>query len=162
MKILGYFIIILGIVLVSACSNDNNGSENNNQDNLIPADVVKNPVSLDDQNPSTDNLPVFDIAEKVHDFGVIIQGEQVTHVYKFKNTGKSDLVISNVKASCGCTVPTYDKEPIKPGETGKIEIVFNSTGRSGKQHKTITVLANTQPNKIELGFTADVVVPENK
>ena len=155
-KILGLSLLMFFFTM---CSNEATKDTDNNE---ISTDVVNNPLTVDDQNSDMSDLPVFDITEKEYDFGVIIQGEQVTHIYKFTNSGKTDLVISNVKASCGCTIPSYDKEPIKPGESGKIEIVFNSTGRSGKQHKTITVLANTQPNKIELGFTADVVVPENE
>ncbi len=146
-------ILSLLVVLAFAC-------QNQNDNDTISTDVVKNPVTAEDNNPDMGSLPVIEFNELVHDFGVIIQGEKVSYTYKFKNTGGSDLILSSVKATCGCTVPKYDKEPIPPGGEGEIEVVFDSSGRKGKQHKTIVVLANTQPNKIELSFTTEIVVPD--
>jgi len=73
-----------------------------------------------------------------------------------KNTGNSDLIITKVEASCGCTVAKYSKEPVKPGEEGLIEVIFDTSGRNGMQHKTVTILANTQPNVTRLEFTAEI------
>ncbi|HRW21492.1 MAG TPA: DUF1573 domain-containing protein, partial [Bacteroidales bacterium] len=64
--------------------------------------------------------------------------------------------ISNVKASCGCTTPKWSKEPIKPGQKGTIEVVFDSAGRSGEQAKTVKVYCNTQPNVIELRIRCQI------
>ena len=149
------FLILLSIVfMLFACNNEQTSDE------IISTDVVNNPITAENDNPDMGELPIIEFKEIEHDFGVIIQGEKVSHTYKFTNTGGSDLILNSVKATCGCTVPKYDREPIPPGGEGKIEVVFDSSGRSGKQHKTIVVLANTQPNKIELSFTTDVVVPE--
>lgn len=95
-----------------------------------------------------------------HAFGVIEQGEKVSHTFNFTNTGDKDLVLKSVKASCGCTVPEWTKEPVSPGNTGTIEVEFNSAGRKGKQQKTITVVSNTDPKVIYLKFTAEVNAPE--
>ena len=95
-----------------------------------------------------------------HDFGKIIQGEIVTYAFKFENTGKSDLLVSAVSASCGCTATKYSKDPVAPGSDGFIQVTFISEGRKGFQNKTVTVLANTQPNKTTLRLKAVVVIPE--
>ena len=82
--------------------------------------------------------------EKVeHDFGKINQGDKVDYNFKFKNTGTADLIISSAKGSCGCTVPEYPKEAVKPGESGEIKVSFNSDGKSGEQSKTVSIFANT-------------------
>ncbi len=80
-----------------------------------------------------------------YDFGLINTGEKVSHDYKFTNSGKTPLIISDAQASCGCTVPAYPKEPIPPGQSGIIKVVFNSAGKSGKQTKAITITSNAVP-----------------
>jgi len=83
--------------------------------------------------------------EKIsHDFGTIKEGDIVETVFKFTNTGNSDLIITNAKASCGCTIPKWPKQPIKPGEEDSIRVVFNSRGKRNKQQKTITLATNTE------------------
>ena len=77
-----------------------------------------------------------------HDFGKISEGEKVACVFSFENTGSGDLVIASATTSCGCTVPKFDKEPISPGGKGTMEVVFDTSGRSGIQTKTITVRSN--------------------
>ena len=92
-----------------------------------------------------------------HDFGQVNEGEKVAHVYEVLNTGDVDLLLQDVSPSCGCTTPKYDKKPIRPGEKGSIKIVFNTKGRPGKQHKTVTVVTNTEPPNTVLTFTCDVI-----
>lgn len=90
-----------------------------------------------------DNPPVFTaIGEKTFDFGTLKQGETTQHVFKFKNTGKNDLIIRKIKTSCGCTAATVGSKTIKPGEESSIKAVFNSRGKRGNQHKSITVTTN--------------------
>ena len=91
-----------------------------------------------------------------HDFGDINSGDKVEHVYKFTNTGTADLVISNAKPSCGCTVPSYTKTPVKPGESGEIKAVFDTAGKSGAQSKSITVTMNTAKGTETLNFKANI------
>ena len=88
--------------------------------------------------------------DKNFDFGDLKQGEKVEYEYVFKNTGKSDLIIRKVKASCGCTAVNMAKSVIAPGETGKIKTTFNSAGKRGKQNKTITVVTNDPVNPREI------------
>ncbi|MEJ5266558.1 MAG: DUF1573 domain-containing protein [Bacteroidales bacterium] len=88
------------------------------------------------------NAPKIEFETIDYDFGTIKQGDKVSYNYVFKNTGKSDLIIRKIKASCGCTATNPEKMVIKPGESSHITATFNSTGRTGKQSKTITVITN--------------------
>ncbi len=88
------------------------------------------------------NSPVLAFNESSKDFGDITQGEKVEHVFKFENKGSSPLIISNVAASCGCTVPNWPKDPIPPGEKGEIKVTFNSAGKMGKQNSVVRIYSN--------------------
>jgi hypothetical protein len=140
-------LIIIFSLILSAC---------NNSGNKISADDINNPNTASGKI-DMDQLPMFEFETEEHDFGKITEGEKISYAFKFKNTGKSDLIISNAKASCGCTVPEYPTTPVKPGEEGKIIISFNSDGRKGINNKTVVLTANTQPNTKVLTIKAEVV-----
>lgn len=95
------------------------------------------------------------------DFGKIMQGSEGTHEFIFKNTGKNPLIITNVKSSCGCTVPTYPKKPIRKGETGNIHVKYD-TKRIGIFTKTITVYSNAKNSPVKLHIKGEVLRPENQ
>lgn len=88
------------------------------------------------------NAPKVEFDKTTHDFGDVKQKEKVTTKFTFKNKGKSDLIIRKIKASCGCTATSPEKDVIKPGEPSFIKVTFNTGGRRGKQRKTITVITN--------------------
>ncbi|MBO7571204.1 MAG: DUF1573 domain-containing protein [Bacteroidales bacterium] len=92
------------------------------------------------------NAPKIVFSQTEYDFGTIKQGDKVTYEYKFKNEGKSDLIIRKVKATCGCTVPNPEKMVIKPGEESFIKATFNSAGKKGHQSKPITITTNDPTN----------------
>ncbi|MCP4160773.1 MAG: DUF1573 domain-containing protein [Deltaproteobacteria bacterium] len=146
---------IISLIILSSCS----GSKSSLTEDEISSDVVYNPNTADGQ-ADTNLLPRIEFENDLHDFGRIIQGEIVSYSFKFKNTGKSDLVIATVSASCGCTVPKYPKTPLKPGEQGSIVVSFNSQGRKGFQHKKLAVISNTQPNHKIIEIKAMVYIPE--
>lgn len=98
----------------------------------------------------------IELKEKNKDFGNITEGEKVSHTFHFKNTGSNNLIISKVETGCGCTAADYGKAPIPPGKDGKIEVVFNSAGRYGKQYKEISIFANIPGGRATLCFTANV------
>ncbi len=152
MNMVRAFVIGIVSLVLWACQSSNNE---------VTADMINNPLTANGE-ADTSTLPKFQWKEQTHDFGVIVAGERVSYTYTFKNVGKSNLIISSVHASCGCTVASYDTKPIAPGQEGKIEVVFDSSGRNGIQNKTVTVVANTQPNRVELHFTAEVVQPESR
>lgn len=108
------------------------------------------------QNVDAENAPVFTFENEKHDFGKIQQGDKPETEFTFTNTGKSPLIITQARGSCGCTVPEWPNQPIAPGETGKIKVVFDSTGKTGRQSKTVTLTANTVPNTRVLTITADI------
>jgi hypothetical protein len=95
--------------------------------------------------------------EYEYDFGKIIEGEKVAHIFAFENKGPGRLVVSSASTSCGCTVTKYDKNPIPPGKGGSLEVVFNSAGRSGAQTKTVTVRSNAKTRVVVLKITAEVI-----
>ena len=103
------------------------------------------------------NDPEFKFKESKFDFGEIIQGDVVEHFFEFTNVGESPLVISKIITTCGCTAPTWPKEPILPGKKGKIKIVFNSTGKIGRQNKVATILSNTSNQKDRLFIIANII-----
>lgn len=94
--------------------------------------------------------------EYEHDFGVMDEGDVVTYNFEFTNTGAEPLILDKCKGSCGCTVPQCPKNPIAPGETGSIEVKFNSKGKKNKQTKKVTVTANTDPVQTILTIKANV------
>ena len=95
--------------------------------------------------------------DSVYNFGKVTDGEKVEYSYRFRNTGKNPLIVSSAVASCGCTVPEKPEEPIKPGGTGFLKVVFNSKGRVGDVHKEITVTSNAYPRFPVLQLTGQVV-----
>lgn len=96
--------------------------------------------------------------QSAHDFGTVPQNSENRHVFTFTNTGAEPLIIENAKGSCGCTVPQYPKEPVAPGETGEIEVVYKPGKQKNKQTKTVTITANTEPRTTKLTITANVEV----
>jgi hypothetical protein len=144
--------IMLSLMVIISCSGDKT---------QIPANVVNIPNSANGNN-NQDELPVIKFNTLEHDFGKVIQGEVVTFGFKFKNTGKSDLVIANISAACGCTASEYPKTPVKPGEENVVEVSFDSSGKQGFQNKTLEVAANTQPSNTVLSIKAIVIIPENQ
>ncbi len=86
--------------------------------------------------------PKIVFSEDTHDFGDIEQGTKVSHVFAFENSGTQPLILSNVLTTCGCTATDWPRDPVAPGDGGKIEVSFNSAGKMGKQNKVITVVSN--------------------
>ncbi|MFT7589669.1 MAG: hypothetical protein ACI959_001889 [Limisphaerales bacterium] len=129
------FVSILSLVLIAAASFA--------QVNLVTDEVV---------DP---NAPVFEWVEEVHDWGNIPQGIPITHKFEFKNAGKSPLIVSNVQKTCGCTVTSWTKEPILPGEGGFVEAQYNAA-RPGAFNKAITVQSNSSTPDKKLFFKGTV------
>ena len=144
--------IILSIsaaILLATCGSDKTGVSTDDINISATANGTQNSGSL----------PVIQFEEETHDFGKITQGEKVSYSFKFTNTGKSNLLISSAQASCGCTVPKPPKDPLAPGATDKIDVTFDSNGKSGKFDKQITVITNCDPNTKVLKITGEIIVP---
>ena len=107
------------------------------------------------------NGPQITFEKEVHDYGKMKQGADATVEFTFTNTGNAPLILSQAKGSCSCTVPKWPKEPIAPGSTGEIEIVYKPGKQKNQQTKSITVTANTEPEKTILKIKANVLVEES-
>ena len=161
MKKIAIFAMSIALVSVSAGTNE---TKQENQEAEVSVDLINNNATAADGAVTVDaeNAPKFEFEEVVMQFGEISQGEKVKRLFKFTNVGKSNLIISDAKGSCGCTVPLWPKNPIAPGEEGEIEVVFDSNGKSGHQKKTVTLIANTVPNTMVLAIEGDIMVPETQ
>ena len=102
--------------------------------------------------------PVITFEKTDHDFGKINEADgRVTTIFTFKNEGMAPLVLSNVRASCGCTTPTWTKTPIEPGQTGDITVTYNPNGRPGRFQKTITITSNASEPTKKLTIRGEVI-----
>ncbi len=158
MKIFSFLRLPFSVIIVCAFFIISCKPKQSDKD-LLPSDIVKNPNSASG-TIDADKMPVLEFESDFHDFGRVIQGEKVSFGFKFTNTGKSDLIISNVSSSCGCTVPDFPKTPVKPGESHKIDVKFDSEGRRGYQNKTVTINSNTQPSTQVIRIKAEIILPE--
>lgn len=102
-------------------------------------------------------LPKIEFDKDVHDFGKINEGDKVETEFIVKNLGESDLIIADAKASCGCTVPEWPKQPIPPGSSAPIKVSFDSNGKPGGQNKTITLTTNTEKGSETFSIKSNVI-----
>ena len=108
---------------------------------------------------SMPDLPLTSVMFKKqsHDFGTIPDSKKVYTVFEFKNSGKEPLIVISAEGSCGCTVPSWPKKSILPGDTGSIEVAFDPNGKSGEQSKIVTVTTNTEPKTTVITVKATIV-----
>src|SRR5688572_22007426 len=161
-KLIYALLMLFGFFATVSCDKKSENTESTSQDaataeDLSATDLINNPNTAQPEVVNTGPLPVMTFTENVHDFGDIKPGDVVKHTFKFKNTGEGPLIIESATASCGCTVPSYPKEPIAPGQEGKIDVQFDSKGKTGQQNKQITIRANTQPNITELTIKTNIL-----
>jgi len=148
-NLLSVLISVFVSVMLLSCNSQNNGV------NVLNDSIGG--ATFTDKNA----VPTISFTEDFHDFGKLSAGEIVSYAFKFKNTGKSVLVISNVATSCGCTVTSFPKQPVKPGEESTIDVKFDTKGKRGLQTKSITVIANTEPATTTLRIQASVEESED-
>lgn len=107
------------------------------------------------------NGAVITFKETSIDFGDLTQGDKVSHTFQLTNTGNAPLIISNVAATCGCTVPSWPKEPIAPGKTAEIQVSFNSTGKMGKQNSVVRIYSNATEPIEKVSLISNVIPKTN-
>lgn len=141
------FILAIAAISFAACRNANNStteasnvSVGNTASAVAPADAA-----------------VITFERDIFDFEKIDEGASVEHEFKFKNTGKSPLIISNATATCGCTIPETPKEPVLPGKEGVIKVIFNSLGKVGMQDKVVTITSNANPTVSTVHLVGEVL-----
>lgn len=166
MKNLNLFVILLACVsvLFTSCQSDVNTSTDITESFATTAAVNKDAKvtpTLPEPTIPVGPLTTMDFGETIFDFGEVMEGEKVIHNYTFTNTGNEPLIISNAKGSCGCTVPSWPREPIAPGESGEIKVQFDSKGKGkvggNNQSKRVTLTANTDPAQIFLTIKGKVL-----
>lgn len=109
-------------------------------------------------NPENSKGPIIQFEEEVHDFGAIVEGTMAKWDFVFKNTGDKPLLLKEVQPGCGCTASEWTREPILPGQTGKVSATFNSTGYAGRSfQKGITVTTNMKENPMKVIFIKGTV-----
>jgi len=146
-----FLLVALGLFFLS-CRNSNKSG--------FSVSDIKNPATadgIDEQQKAT--MPEIQFDNLSYNFGKVIQGEQLSYTFHFKNVGKSSLIISTVETSCGCTTSVPPKAPVRPGEKGEITITFDSKYKSGEVISYLVVTANTYPAQTVLTTSATVVVP---
>jgi len=144
--------IVAFAISFSITSCDSDPSKKINEENV---------QSTKDRLKNTSDFPVIQFDKNNHDFGEIQEGDVAETEFMFTNVGKSELIISDASGSCGCTVPDYPKNiPIKPGESGKIKVKFDSNNRPGMQRKAVTLITNTLKGKQILNIKS-IVIPKS-
>lgn len=138
-----FFLIFTG--LVASCGLRSDESDNENSDT----------VQQDEEKQVTEKKPVFQTKE--HNFGEIYSGDEVGARFRFENKGDSPIIIERVSSGCGCTVAKYSQEPVKAGESGFVEVVFNSRGRRGAQFQDVRVYFEDMKKPFRLSIIAQVV-----
>ena len=111
---------------------------------------------VEPQKPQNPNAPVIKFESDVHDYGRVPINGDGSCQFKFKNLGKEPLVLTNVKASCGCTVPSWPKDPIAPGASGVIDVKYNNMNRAHTINKSISVFSNATDSLIVLRIQGEV------
>ena len=138
-----FIAFLLGLLLFS-CEPNATVDNQVKKEGFTKSDIIRMPVSAN-QSIDTTLVAKMEFDNPVYEFGAVLEGSQVEHVFKFTNTGKIPLVISDSKTTCGCTVPKYPKEPIAPGESGEVSVKFNTSGKKNDQNKPVSLIANTYP-----------------
>jgi hypothetical protein len=118
-------------------------------------------VNAQTDQPENPNAPDISFDKLVHDYGTITQNANGECEFTFTNTGKEPLVLTNVRSSCGCTVPSWPRQPVLPGKSEVIKVKY-ATNRLGVINKTITVESNAKTNPVTLRITGNVVAPPSE
>jgi hypothetical protein len=138
-RVLTILITVLGFILVTHCRNTPGASSGKSTGTA-----------------SDTGKPVIVFKDYEHNFGTVNEGEKIGYTFTFENKGTSDLVVTAANTSCGCTIPKFSKNPVEPGKSGTIEVVFDTSGRLGVQTKTITVHSNAKIPVVILNISAIV------
>ena len=161
-----YSILLASVALaLAACNRDKteagiagvNAGATVTNDTANP--TVDNPNVASETEAPNPNAPVMKFTEAEFDFGDIKADSKVHHTFTFTNTGKSPLLIQDATASCGCTTPSWTKEPVAPGAAGQLEVQFDSRGKHGIINKQVAVRANTQPSITTIAIKGNVLDP---
>ena len=151
-----FIILIAGISLVACKTGDKKSLENKEADQHVKDSIaqIESAKALMD----TANFTSIQWLDSTYlDLGKVDEGKQVDVVFRFKNSGNKNLVIADVTASCGCTIPEKPEKAFTPGEEGVIKARFDSRDKKGEVRKMVYVSSNTLPNPQELTFRVEII-----
>lgn len=157
---------LLAVGFVASCNNSESAAQEEAREDLSsntvqPANqAAAQPAAAQPAAPAGPTTTMT-FEETEFDFGTVNDGEKVSHTYTFTNTGDEPLILSNAKGSCGCTVPSWPREPIAPGATGEITVEFNSKNKKGKRNQKVTITANTNPPQSFIYLKGEVMPNAN-
>ena len=155
-----FLVFIAGIAIASCKEEDKKAAEPTPTTDVNAISKAANKPAPSTSQPPTDSIKqtIIEWTEGTNiDFGTMKQGDTLNVSIPFKNVGNKPLIISNVTAGCGCTIPEIPKKPYAPGETGVIKATFDSNkGQVGHNSKQVTVYSNTNPEAMTLAFSVDV------
>ncbi len=159
------FFIPLLVLVMFACQGDKKASgaeksltEYKPKDPNSPSSIIRNPVSAKGIQDTINVAKMF-FAEPTFYYDTVREGTIIEHDFSFTNKGKIPLLISSAHSTCGCTVPKWPKEPIAPGETGSINVRFDTKGKKNIQNKPVIITANTYPNTTKV-YVSGFVKPK--
>jgi len=145
-----WIFLVFSVVILFACNEPTSTTTDNSavkkMENEDIANIIRNPVSAEEEI-DPDFVPKITFKKVLHDFGEMKEGDKKEYTFEFTNTGEVPLLISNARSTCGCTVPKFTKNYVKPGKSGEINVAFDSHNLIGAQTKPITIIANTYPRE---------------
>jgi len=158
-------LIICGLVFFGSCKNDPPPLTADEKKMIELAgpqykDNIRLPIDPYG-NVDTTQMAQIKFDSKVYDFDTINAGDKLSHFFAFKNTGVKDLVITDTRTTCGCTISKHTEDAIAPGKDGFIEVSYDSNGRKGIQEKIVKVYTNSYPNETLLTIKGFVNSPSN-
>lgn len=147
------FLMLSAVCMIALTSCKEDATAKINSDNVAAAA---------ERDANSSKFPVITFDKSEFDFGEIMSGTPVETVFSYTNTGDSPLVVTNIKSTCGCTVPQdWSKEPLAPGQSDKFTVKFNGKG-NGNTMKAITVTANTEKGSEIVKIKAFIKADPNK
>lgn len=148
-KLVFISLAVFSLVSCRLTDKDSNGN--------VDSNLIKNPNAA---STNKEELAALTFLHQKIDFGELVQGERFDTTIFFTNTGAAPMIITSVQGSCGCTVAkNWPKDPVLPGEQGSFGVTFDSEGKEGQQHKSITVLANTYPATNMVVLHGKIITP---
>ncbi len=140
----------MAVCLLLFCNSCQEGQSTGKSIDEIKADgkissIIRSPITANGLE-DTVNVARMEFGELTFDFGEVAEGDIVKHTFSFTNTGKVPLVINDAHSTCGCTIPDWPEEPVPPGQSGKINVEFNTKAKPNFQEKPIIINANTYPS----------------
>lgn len=129
------------------------------QEQVLETQPLENTATVEEETPEVnpDTAPLLVLEQETYDSGDVKAGETVKKIINFKNEGKGPLIIKKAQASCGCTVPEYDQEPVAVGGEGKLTVKYTAPEFNGKVIKEVVLTTNTVKGRESFKITANVV-----